>query len=290
MIEIDVTKCTTCGICSDVCPAGVFVAETTPGKGRTMNVSFPDECTVCGHCVAACPQAAVIHGQMPIGQFPERPAASASPEEIRALLLSRRSVRSFEDRPVPADIISQLIEVGTYAGTASNAQTEGFVVVQDKRVLADVEKAVTEVLWRKIKPLGSSIGRAAARMKYGAELVKQSMAYYERFKRRRNEGRLQGTVFRNAPAVVMVHGLRSNFNAPANCAIAVRNMEIMAESMGLGTCWAGFLLVAAGFDKGIARRLSIPDNRNVYGAIMLGYPRHRYKRLIPRKEREVRRI
>jgi nitroreductase len=227
---------------------------------------------------------------MPIERFPERPAVSVSPEEIRVLLLSRRSVRAFEDRPVPDELINRLIEVGTYAGTASNAQTEGFVIVQDKGVLADVETAVTEVLWRKIKPLGSGIGRMAARMKYGAELVRQSMSYYERFSRRRTEGRLRGTIFRNAPAVVVVHGLRSNPNASANCAIAVRNMEIMAESLGLGTCWAGFLLVAAGFDKGLAKRLSIPDDRNIYGAIMVGYPRYRYKRLIPRKEREVRRI
>ena len=56
--------------------------------------------------------------------------------------------------------------------------------------------------------------------------------------------------------MIVVHGLRANFSARENCAIAARNMEILAKSLGLGTCWAGFLLVAAGLTKKVAGRLA----------------------------------
>jgi len=288
VIDINGKTCTACGVCSDVCPGGVFAFQPVPGKGRTMKVVFPERCIVCGHCVAACPEGAVIHGEMPVRMFLDRPATSVSPEDIRTLLLSRRSVRAFNEKPVPGELITRLIEAGTHAGTASNGQTEDFVVIADRKVLSELEGMAIEVLWKKVRPLGSGMGRLLARMRYGAEIVRQTMAYYEGFRRRRTEGLLKGMVFRGAPAVVLVYGLRSNLYAGTNCAIAVRNMEIMAQSLGLGTCWAGLFLAAAGFDKRLARRLSIPDDRAIYGAIMLGYPKHEYKKLIPRKERVVR--
>jgi nitroreductase len=96
-------------------------------------------------------------------------------------------------------------------------------------------------------------------------------------------------VFRNAPAVIIIHGLRTNFMAHANCSIAARNMEIMAGTLGLGTCWVGFLSSAANLaDKKIERYLEIPDDRSIYGAIMVGYPKFEYRKTIPRKEREIR--
>ena len=96
-------------------------------------------------------------------------------------------------------------------------------------------------------------------------------------------------VFRNAPVVMVIHGIRTNFMAHANCSIAARNMEIMAKTLGLGTCWVGFLSAAADLAKGkIERYLEIPDDHGIYGAIMVGYPKFEYRKIIPRKEREVR--
>ncbi len=195
MIEIDAKKCTVCGFCSDVCPSGVFVMQSVSERSRTMSAAFPEQCTVCGHCVAACPTNAVIHSEMPVERFPDRPPVAVSPEEIRTLLLSRRSVRAYKEKSVPSELITRLIEAGTHAGTASNGQTEGFVVVRDRKVMSDLEEMAIEVLWKKVRPLGSGIGRTLARMKFGAEMVRQSMLYYERFKGKRAEGRLEGMVF-----------------------------------------------------------------------------------------------
>jgi nitroreductase/NAD-dependent dihydropyrimidine dehydrogenase PreA subunit len=288
MIEIDAKKCTGCGFCSDECPAGIFVLSPAPDGGHTVQVRYLDHCTGCGHCVAICPQGAVVHGELLADKCEDRPNVAISPDVMRAFLLARRSTRAFRDKPVPGELIEQLIEVGTHAGTASNAQTENFIVIQDRRLLAELEGMVIGILWDKMKPLGSAIGRRLAGIKYGAETVKQSIQYYERFKARRDSGDLDGAVFRNAPAVIAVHGQRTNLSTHENSAIAARNMEMLAQSLGLGTCWAGFLLVAAGLTQKIARRLGISDDRNIYSAIMLGYPKHEYRKTIPRRQREVR--
>jgi nitroreductase len=238
--------------------------------------------------VALCPGDAIVHKDLEATAFHEVRKGVVRPDDMKNLLLSRRSIRAFKEKPVPGEIIEQLIQVATHAGSASNAQSEGFVVIRDRHVVSELEKMVTDVAWAKLRPLGMSIGRHYARIRYGEELASQSIAYYESFKARRDSGRLAGWVLRDAPAVIVVHGKRNNLLARENCAIATRNMEMLAETWGLGTCWAGFLLVAAGFTKKIAGSLGISRDRNIYSAIMVGYPKYAYRKTVPRAEREVR--
>ena len=226
---------------------------------------------------------------MPTEKFEDLSDTVIPPESMRDLLLSRRSIRAFKEKPVPKELIEQLIEVGIHAGTSSNGQTENFIVIQDRKLLSELEKMVIEVLWNMgLKYLGSRIGQKSAKIKLGDEMVRQSIPYHHIIKNRKKNNQLAGMVFRNAPVVIVSHGLRTNFLAHANCSIAARNMEIMAKTMGLGTCWVGFLTVAAHHTKKIGRYLEIPDDRNIYSAIMVGYPKHEYKKKIPRKERQVR--
>ena len=286
MIEIDSKKCSRCGFCLDVCPNYVFAL----GEGRVMKVRYPEQCCICGHCVAICPENALIHKEMPAEKFEDLPASNISPENMRNLLLSRRSIRAYKEKPVPKELIEQLIEVGIHAGTSSNGQSENFVVIQDRRLLAQLEKMVIEVMWDKgMKYLGNSIGQNLAKTQIGEEMLRQAIPYHYILKNRRQDNQLAGMIFRNAPVVIVIHGLRTNFMAHANCSIAARNMEIMAKTMGLGTCWAGFLSVAAHLaKKKIERHLEIPDDHSIYGTIMVGYPKHEYRKIPPRKDRQVR--
>ncbi len=288
MIQIDAKKCTKCGFCADECPSRIFRMVPGPEGGCTVQTEYLGWCTGCAHCIAICPANAILHDSVSADRLMNLPDAAVPPDTMRAFLLSRRSVRAFKEKPVPGETIGQLIEAGVHAGTASNAQTENFIVIQDQKLLTELENMVVDIVWDKLKILGSAIGRGLARMKFGEQMVQQSVRYYEGFKDRREKGETEGLVFRKAPAVIAVDGLRANHSAHENCAIAARNMELLAMSLGLGTCWAGFLLVAAGFSDKIARRLGLGKERNVYSAFMLGYPKHEYRKGIGRQPREVR--
>jgi nitroreductase/NAD-dependent dihydropyrimidine dehydrogenase PreA subunit len=288
MIHIDQAKCTKCGFCADECPARIFVMGRGADGGPAAEAAYLDQCNRCGHCVAICPADAIVHDGLSRDGFSPIPAGSPTPEGLRALMLSRRSIRSFKDKQVPKEAIEQLIEVATHAGTASNLQTEGFVVIQDRSRLDGLEDLVLDTLWDKMKFLGNGLGRRLARFKYGEETANQAINYFERFRSIREKGELRGTVFRGAPTVMAIQGQRSNRSVHENCAIAARNMELLAAAQGLGTCWAGFLLVAAGMSGRIARHLGIPRDRNVYSALMLGYPKHGYRKTVSRRQREVR--
>jgi nitroreductase/NAD-dependent dihydropyrimidine dehydrogenase PreA subunit len=286
MIQIDSTKCTKCGFCFEVCPNYVLHL----GKSQEIQVTYPEQCCICGHCVAICPENAVTHKRIPVEKFEDLTVTNIPPEDMRNLLLSRRSIRVFQEKPVPKEVLERLIEVGIHAGTGGNAQTENFVVIQHRKLLSELEKMVIEVLWNKgMKYLGSEIGQKMAKAKLGEEMLRQALPYHHIIRNRRQNKELAGMIFRNAPVVIVIHGLRTNFMAHANCSIAARNMEIMAKTLGLGTCWVGFLPVAAHLaKKKIERYLDIPDDHSIYGAIMIGYPKFEYRKFIPREQREVR--
>ena len=286
MITIDAAKCTKCGFCIEECPNYVFSSNSDSGE---TEIRYPDQCCICGHCVAICPENAINHKEMPSQGFEDLADINILPENMKSLLLSRRSIRSFKDKAISREFLEQLIETGVHAGTSSNGQTEGFIIIEDRNTLAELERMVIKVLWNAgLKHLGSSLGIKFVRMRYGLEMSRQYKMYHNIIKNRKRSNQLSGMVFRNAPAVIVIHGIRTNYLAHANCAIATRNMEIMAISMGLGVCWVGFLTSAAHMSRMIGKFLGIPADHNIYGAIMAGYPKHQYTKSIPRKSREVR--
>ncbi len=277
---IDLSRCTKCGSCVDECPSHTLASK----EDRIPFVQSPANCIACGHCVAVCPVDAVTVESLPQEAF-TRLSAVAPAEVVRNLLLARRSTRKYLDRPVPRELLEQLIDSGARAGTASNAQTEGFVIIQDKAILTDLANLVIESLWNSLKHLGNPAGRLAVRAAYGDEMSKTLMGYYSAFARTRRNGE-DFSIFRDAPVVIVAHGLRKNPLASTNCALAIRNMETFGPALGLATCWAGFLVTAARGRK-IARFLGLTDDRNLYGAIMVGYPKHHYGKSIPPRKRDI---
>ena len=53
-LELNVDKCTGCGVCTTVCPHRVFEIET--GKAAIVDV---DSCMECGACSLNCPAEAI---------------------------------------------------------------------------------------------------------------------------------------------------------------------------------------------------------------------------------------
>jgi len=59
-------------------------------------------------------------------------------------LRTRRSVRSFSDKPVPKEVIEDIVDCGRLAATARNVQPWEFVVVTDAVLRAQIaEKSLT---------------------------------------------------------------------------------------------------------------------------------------------------
>lgn len=53
---------------------------------------------------------------------------------------TRRSIRKYQDMPVPEDLVRQVLAAAMHAPSARNAQPWQFVVIDDRRLLAEIPR------------------------------------------------------------------------------------------------------------------------------------------------------
>jgi nitroreductase len=163
----------------------------------------------------------------------------------------RRSVRSYEVKAVPKDVLNTLIDAGNQAPSAMNSQPWRFVVVEDK----DLKK----------KLLGAALPNAKKILENvkaeDPERYKQIMKRYEE---------MEDPIYYSAPAVLFVIG--SGRYADHSCPLACENIMLAAYSLGIGSCWVGFGSMVTE-DKEVIKALDLKEDEKIYGPIVLGYPK-----------------
>jgi nitroreductase len=90
-------------------------------------------------------------------------------------------------------------------------------------------------------------------------------------------------VCHNAPGLVIAHGFTENPHVFIDSIIAMTHLDLIAPSFGLGTCWAGFVQIAAGSSPEVTRALCLPEGHTSQSAMLIGYPEHQFRR-IPKRD------
>ena len=90
-------------------------------------------------------------------------------------------------------------------------------------------------------------------------------------------------VLRNAPAMVVASASKAAGNGMVDLTLALSYLELVAPTMGLGTCWAGLLQGVLLSWSPLKEALGIPENHRFHYPMMLGYPKFKYQRLPERK-------
>jgi len=89
-------------------------------------------------------------------------------------------------------------------------------------------------------------------------------------------------ICRGAPHIIVVHADKTWHFSAEDCTLAISHLDLYAASIGLGACWAGYFYRAINMYPPLFGALGLPSNHLAYGAIMVGYPKFKY-RLIPRR-------
>jgi nitroreductase len=173
----------------------------------------------------------------------------------------RRSIRRYENRPVPQEMIDELLEAARLAPSTSNLQTWKFKVITEagtRRSLREaafnqrfVEDApVVIVACADFDAFGERAARTLELLRTGA--VRASLPMLLRMLR---SGKAEDTEERNLTGAII------------NVSIAVENMVLAAASLGLGTCW-----VRAFQPERVSEALSLPPQCPPLFLLPLGYP------------------
>jgi len=175
-------------------------------------------------------------------------------------IFNRRSVRNYLSEQLKAEELDLIIKAGLSAPSARNQQSWHFTVIQNRKVIDDLNKDAKEVLG-----------------KMDDEHL-QEIATDENF-----------NIFYNAPTIIVISGEKSATASIVDCSAATQNMNIAAESLNIGTCWIGLvsLLFRSERVQDWIKLLALPEGFDPYYAITLGYKAEENGQPAPRRENTV---
>jgi len=182
--------------------------------------------------------------------------------EVMETIRKRRSIRRYEDRPVPQEIIDELLEAARLAPSASNLQTWRFKVVTDEKTRRALREAAFNQRFVETAPV---VIVACADFEAFGDRAKRSMELLRTRAVKPSLSMLIRTLRSERAADIEERNLT---NVLINVSIAVEHMVLAAASLGLGTCW-----VRAFLPDRVAEILSLPPECPPLFLLPLGYSR-----------------
>ena len=160
-----------------------------------------------------------------------------SSEVIKAIK-ERRTIRNFEDKPIPDDVLKTVLEAIQWAPSWANTQCWEVVVIKDPAVKSRLQEEAVS----KSNPAHKSVGNAPVVLALCARL-KEAGYYKEK--------------------VTTKVGDWFMFDL----GIAAQNLSLAAHAMGLGSVIMGL------FDQDKAAAVvNLPENHELVSLIPMGYP------------------
>ena len=268
LFVVDEEKCKHDGICVACCPMGIIEMKdekTAPGPVPGAEAL----CIRCGHCVAVCPHGALsLQSMSPEDCYPLKKKMRPTPDQIKQLMLGRRSIRHYKEKAVDKDTLSELIDIARYAPSAHNAQPVHWTIVHSADEVQKLAGMVVDWMREMVNEENPSI-----------ELP------YDLFIKAWDTG--ADVICRNAPHLVITHGLKENPMAPTDSTIALTYFELAAASFGFGTCWAGLFRLAATLWEPLMSALKLPEEHIILGSMVVGFPKYKYSRIPLRNEANI---
>lgn len=177
-----------------------------------------------------------------------RAGENAVLENIRG----RRSVRAYQDRPVPMAVLERILEAAQWAPSGSNRQDTELIVLTRSEDLERINQAVRQAYLR--YPLDEETYPAIAAGCRAARAEDYCFTFH-------------------APALVIAVGRRDNQNAMADGACMLENLMLAAHSLGVGSCyvnqprWMGEQAAL----RQILSKMGVDNSQIICGAVVLGY-------------------
>ncbi len=191
-------------------------------------------------------------------------------EELTGLIKNRRSIRVWQDRPVPEGLLLQAVELATWAPNGANAQNWHFYIILNK----DKIKAIAEAVAAGMRQMASWFQQEATAFPIPREnILSKAPAMIAVGIWRREYPREKVLAERARADERAVEMLR--WGAVLNprlqsVSAAIAYLLLVLHQMGLGATWmTGPLSVAKGE---VEKILGVPQDMDIVALIPVGYP------------------
>lgn len=181
------------------------------------------------------------------------------PQDLLQFFRARRSLRRYQQRPIPDAILEQLLEAAIWAPSAHNRQPWRFVIISDQARKEGLARAMGAKLRADLEADGApetlieaDVGRSFERITGAPLLILLCM-----------------TVSDMDAYPDERRGSYERTMAIQSAAMAGQNILLMASGLGLGACWMCAPLFCPDL---VSAALDLPPDWQAQGMITVGYP------------------
>jgi nitroreductase len=160
--------------------------------------------------------------------------------EVLQVISNRRSHRAYRNEQLPEEVLSAILRAGLESPSARNHQPWHFSVVQDAALIQEVHDEAARVMGKDGSPRFADPGFQ---------------------------------IFYHAPTVIFLFGEKDFGWTQVDCGIAVENMALAAEGLGVGSVILGLPKPAFMGEKADELRVKLrcPEGYDFVIALALGY-------------------
>jgi len=177
--------------------------------------------------------------------------------DLYDVVRQRRSIRSYQSKPVPKEVIQTVLESVSWAPSAHNSQPWRFIVLEDAQVKRDLAEQMADA-WATDATRDNQVVDAKMRNERverfaGAPVLILASLTMECLRKFSDEARR--SIERDL--------------AVASLGAGIQNLLLTAHASGLGACW----YCAPAFCRQLVQEtLKIPKHVEPHAFITLGYP------------------
>ncbi len=282
--SVNLETCKKCGLCAEVCPNQIM--EWVQGKEPGFRADRTSLCIQCGHCMAVCPTQSITAGGLSYEKdFFDLPLGRLGECDFFNFISSRRSVRNFQDKPVPQEMLQRIIDAVTLAPMGFPPHKVEVTVVQNRSI---IHKALPQMMklygdlnkWMK-NPLVRFLMKRKMNLETFNTIQNHVIPAMEKgLPEMKEKGRDIFT--RGAPALILFHAPRGSENHTEDSHIAVTYGLLAAHALGLGASAIGLIPPAVERNQVLRKLFQIPGGNEVLASMIVGYPKVPFKRGIRR--------
>ena len=164
------------------------------------------------------------------------------------VLLKRRSIRKYLEKPVDIDLLEDIIQESTLAPSAGNEQPWKFIIVQKPHLLHEISEECKKNLLARIAGNPNDYAKKYERML-------QNEAF---------------NIFLQCAMSFIDPGEEQFQKSSIDCTLAASYLMLSAATKGLGTCWINFAKEIT--NPVLLDQIGVPENHTTVAPIIIGYP------------------